>query len=121
MKLLSVLSRQMRLLRTISHLKPRQIAYQLIRRLGPKRRLSVPAGVTPSLGLRLAPTLPRHCGGEAWALTFIGVRKTFDPSRFDWASMDLDKLWRYNLHYFDYLHEPGRNNGPELIESWIAA
>jgi uncharacterized heparinase superfamily protein len=64
--------------------------------------------------------LPRDCGGEPWALTFIGVRKSFDPVCFDWTSMDQDKLWRYNLHYFDCLHEPGRTNGPELIESWIA-
>ena len=112
---------QLRLLRTISHLTPRQIAYQLIRRLGPKRWFQVPAGVTPRSGLRLAQPLPRRCGGEPWALTFIGVRKNFDSARFDWASMEQDKLWRYNLHYFDFLHEPGRSNGPELIESWIAA
>lgn len=116
-----MLNSQLRLLRTISHLTPRQIAYQLIRRLGPKRRFSDPVGVTPRLGLRLTSPLPRHCGGEAWALTFIGVRKAFDPVRFDWACMEQDKLWRYNLHYFDFLHEPGRTNGPELIESWIAA
>jgi len=115
------LSGQMRLLRTVSHLKSRQIFFQLLRRLGPKRRVSAPVGIARRPGLSLTPPLPRHCGGEPWALTFIGVRKTFDPDRFDWPRMDQDKLWRYNLHYFDFLHEPGRTNGPELIESWIAA
>jgi uncharacterized heparinase superfamily protein len=115
------LSGQMRLLRTVSHLKSRQIFFQLLRRLGPKRRVSAPVGIARRPGLSLTPPLPRHCGGEPWALTFIGVRKTFDPVRFDWACMEQDKLWRYNLHYFDFLHEPVRSNGPELIESWIAA
>ncbi|SFL76016.1 Uncharacterized conserved protein, heparinase superfamily [Desulfomicrobium norvegicum] len=112
---------QLRLLRTISHLTPRQIAYQLLRRLGPKSRVRPPSGLSPRPGLSLTPPLPRDCGGEPWAMTFIGVRKSFDPARFDWASMEQDKLWRYNQHYFDYLHEPGRTNGPGLIESWIAA
>ncbi|MBM9532267.1 hypothetical protein JWG42_19105, partial [Desulfoprunum benzoelyticum] len=75
--------------------------------------MSAPVGIARRPGLSLTPPLPRHCGGEPWALTFIGVRKTFDPDRFDWASMDQDKLWRYNLHYFDFLHEPVRSNGPE--------
>jgi uncharacterized heparinase superfamily protein len=110
-----------RLVRTISHLTPRQIAYQLLRRLEPKRRVSVPVDISPRPGLCLTPPLPRDCGGEPWAFTFIGERKSFDPTRFDWASMDHGKLWRYNLHYFDYLHEPQRSNGPELIESWIAS
>ena len=113
--------RQLRLLRTVSHLTPRQITYQLLRRLGPKTRVRPPSGLSPRPGLFLTPPLPRDCGGEPWSLTFIGVRKSFDPARFDWASMDQDKLWRYNLHYFDCLHEPGRTNGPELIESWISA
>lgn len=111
----------MRLLRTVSHLKPRQIAYQLLRRLGPKTRVSAPAGIAPRAGLRLAPPLPRSCGGEPWAFTFLNERKEFDPARFDWVSRDRDKLWRYNLHYFDFLHEPGRANEPELVDGWIAA
>ena len=115
------LSGPVRLLRTVSHLKMRQIAYQLIRRLGPKTRVSAPAGLAPRAGLRIAPPLPRNCGGEPWAFTFLNTRKEFDPARFDWVSRDRDKLWRYNLHYFDCLHEPGRDNGAGLIDGWIAA
>lgn len=110
---------QQRLLRTIIHLEPRQVAYQFIRRLVPKARVSVPTGFTPRTGLHLEPPLPRFCGGELWALTFLNIRKEFDPVRFDWASQEQGKLWRYNLHYFDYLQEPKRSNGPELIESWL--
>ncbi len=121
MKSFSALSGQMRLLRTLSYLKPRQLAYQFIRRLGPKTRVRQPSGISPRPGLSLLPPLPRSCGGEPWAFIFLNERQEFDPAHFDWKSADRDKLWRYNLHYFDYLHEPGRTNGADLIESWIAS
>lgn len=39
----------------------------------------------------------------------------------EWSGYDASHLWRYNLHYFDYLHQPGinRSAGLELIRSWI--
>jgi uncharacterized heparinase superfamily protein len=116
-----MLDRQLRFLRTVSHLRPRQIAYQFIRRVGPKRVCTAPADVTIRSGLSLALSLPRECGSEQWAFTFLNERTEFEAARFDWEAAGQDKLWRYNLHYFDFLHEPGRTNGPELIESWIAA
>lgn len=115
------LNRQLRLLRTIRHLTPRQILFQVLNRLGPNRTVPNPRGVHPAAHAKLTPPLPRWCGGEPWAMTFLSVRKTFDPDRFDWTSPDQDKLWRYNLHYFDYLQEPDRENGPALIDSWIEA
>ena len=41
----------------------------------------------------------------------------------DWVSADLPKLWRYNLHYFDYLHWPVYEDDMKarLIDSWLAA
>ncbi|MEP6891151.1 MAG: alginate lyase family protein, partial [Nitrospirota bacterium] len=40
----------------------------------------------------------------------------------DWASKDMPKLWRYNLHYFDYLFDAGRSHDSKvhLISDWIA-
>jgi uncharacterized heparinase superfamily protein len=69
----------------------------------------------------LLPVVPRRCGGEQWALTFLGARKSFTPANFDWRSDDHEKLWRYNLHYFDFLLEPGRENGAALLDSWMNA
>jgi uncharacterized heparinase superfamily protein len=39
----------------------------------------------------------------------------------DWRGKGLPKLWRYNLHYFDYLLWPGLGNDRKasLIDSWI--
>ena len=114
-------TRQLRLLRTVSHLTSRQIIFQFLRRLGPETRTSPPVGNFPGRNVLLTPPLQRACGNEPWAMTFLSVRKAFDPNCFDWASTDQGKLWRYNLHYFDFLHEPGRDNGPDLIDGWIAS
>jgi uncharacterized heparinase superfamily protein len=116
-----MLSDQIRLLRTVSHLKPRQILFQVLRRLGGVRRIETADSLEIREKLRMKSLLTRRSGGEAWAMTFLAVRKAFDKNRFDWDSTDQDKLWRYNLHYFDYLQEPDRDNGPELIDSWIAS
>ena len=111
----------LRLLRTVSHLRPRQAVYQILRRLRPCISVAPATGISLRPGLRFAPSLLRCCGREPWAFTFLNVRKEFDPSRMDWTSPEQDKLWRYNLHYFDFLHEPERTNGQALIESWITA
>src|SRR5208283_1805791 len=57
----------------------------------------------PSLSRRLSP------GGE-WGRGEV-----------DWRSIDKPKLWRYNLHYFDYLLDEGRSkeNRFRLIDHWI--
>lgn len=41
----------------------------------------------------------------------------------DWHPTDLPRLWRYHLHYFDYLHWAvfPDNHKQSMIEDWIAA
>jgi uncharacterized heparinase superfamily protein len=38
-----------------------------------------------------------------------------------WKARNCSYLWRYNLHYFDYLQQPGfdRTTGFRLIQNWI--
>ena len=52
---------------------------------------------------------------------FLNVSKTFSHGKVDWASADMPKLWRYNLHYFDYILNSGRSvaKSPDLISDWI--
>ena len=42
-------------------------------------------------------------------------------SEIDWQAAGLPRLWQYNLHYFDYLNQPGLDydTGLSLISSWI--
>ena len=39
----------------------------------------------------------------------------------DWHPNDVSRLWRYNLHYFDYLREDGRKRNEKifLIRDWV--
>ncbi len=55
------------------------------------------------------------------AFTFLNRKKVFDLGRIEWATADMPKLWRYNLHYFDYLHDPQRSyeNKCSLMSDWI--
>lgn len=108
--------------RTISHLKPRQIAYQLIRRLGARNTASpVTGNVCLRQGVALSAPLRRRTTGDETTFTFLNITRRFDPQRFDWALRDMGKLWRYNLHYFDYLNEEGRSLQSKqfLLDSWI--
>jgi uncharacterized heparinase superfamily protein len=108
--------------RTVSHLKFRQITYQLIRRFGPKAKIpAVAAPVVIRRGLELVPPQGRKSGGENYSFSFLNVTRHFDPARFDWSPSEMSKLWRYNLHYFDYLKEEGRQweSKAFLISDWI--
>jgi uncharacterized heparinase superfamily protein len=64
--------------------------------------------------------LQRQMTGDESTFSFLNIRRRFDPGDFDWSSRDMGKLWRYNLHYFDYLQEENRSfqNKTFLIENW---
>lgn len=80
-----------RLLRTLCHLKPGQLWFQVWRRV--QRKLD-PHPVCSAL--------------ELPEFTFLNLSAR--PR--GWNDVSLDMLWRYNLHYFD--------QGLELVPRWIA-
>src|SRR5262249_41293211 len=60
--------------------------------------------------------------GTGHLFRFLNQERTFPDNDIDWASKDKPKLWRYNLHYFDYLFDAGRSQDSksQLISDWIA-
>ncbi|MDH5740646.1 MAG: heparinase II/III family protein [Nitrospira sp.] len=56
-----------------------------------------------------------------WHFSFLGRSKHFERGNVDWTCVDMPKLWRYNLHYFDYLHDPQRSFEEKgvLVEDWV--
>jgi uncharacterized heparinase superfamily protein len=44
-----------------------------------------------------------------------------NQNQMDWSADEQQRLWQYNLHYFDFLREPSRpaKNKDWLIDSWI--
>jgi uncharacterized heparinase superfamily protein len=55
------------------------------------------------------------------SFTFLNLEKDLQAGRIDWRSPEMPKLWRYNLHYFDCLLDPGRpvEDRCRLIDDWI--
>lgn len=58
---------------------------------------------------------------KPWNFRFLNIERTFPHGSIDWICADMPKLWRYNLHYFDYLHDPNRNalERRQLVNHWI--
>jgi len=110
--------------RTLSHLRAKQIAYFVLRRLWPapngpsKSKVNVRVRRGVSMQAPLVTATPRDGEHE---FRFLNVSKTFSPGKVDWASTDMTRLWRYHLHYFDYVLDSGRSIADisELISDWI--
>ncbi|MBW7881857.1 MAG: alginate lyase family protein [Caldilineaceae bacterium] len=108
---------------TLRHLRPGQVFAQLARRLHRSR----PLGSAEPLSWRKREILasflePVSAESSSDTLTFIGLSRPFDTYHPDWVQTDVPKLWRYNLHYFDYLHWPSFDPATKasLIDSWIS-
>lgn len=107
--------------RTICHLQPRQVLYQVRHRVLPPRlqdHIKIRSRVRP---IPLIPGIKRP-------QTYLGDGRFFFLNReeglgaeIDWQAAGLPRLWQYNLHYFDYLNQPGLDYdaGLSLINSWI--
>jgi len=121
---MTAMTRAMLYWRTVRYLRPSQVAYQLLRRLAP-----LPSG-RPVTGLPVRGGLQSRVfarspvpGISSGEISFLNRARALDVNSVDWASAGWPKLWRYNLHYFDYLHWPVYSAGMKarLIDSWIAA
>ncbi|MCG8548682.1 MAG: hypothetical protein MJE12_31145, partial [Alphaproteobacteria bacterium] len=91
---------------TLRHLRPSQLAYLLWRRLGPRaapHTVDTAPKVNRSFSFAGGLSLPGSVATPD-SFTFLNTSKSADGSRIDWRADDMPKLWRYNLHYFDFIH-----------------
>jgi uncharacterized heparinase superfamily protein len=108
---------------TLRHLRVSQWWHQLLHRL-PAWQPTLPLSNTISLRPGTLPlhrmAIPPSIHTDA-AFTFLHREKVFDLGRIEWANTDMPKLWRYNLHYFDYLQDSRRSieNKAYLVTDWI--
>src|SRR4051812_19304240 len=97
----TILPNAARLMRTVHHLQPGQVANRIVRRLRPAPRLD---GATPVPRANAARWKP--CAGRPRSL-LSAERFRFLAAEADlggpqgWNDAALPKLWLYNLHYFD--------------------
>ena len=110
-------------LRTLAYLRPSQAAYFLHRRILPQfHSVTRTVDVKRRLGVSMLPGISGSTStGDDSQLCFLRQVKRHQPNNADWACKDMPKLWRYNLHYFDYLHDSERSleNKRHLICDWI--
>lgn len=110
--------------RTLVSLRVSQFVYLIFRRFFPGRgvisqksepRLRLGASLTS----QAAPNMP-FSGTHTFR--FLNQDKRFSGERMDWSCRDMPKLWRYNLHYFDYLLDSTNSleTNCYLIADWIA-
>jgi uncharacterized heparinase superfamily protein len=119
------------LFHTIRHLRPTQVVsrayYRLADRLGSssawnRRSRDVEIGECewhPRTGF-LPPVQQRNSEAAIGQRRFrFQNDERFVGSPIDWNLADAPLLWRYNLHYFDYLWSLEFDAGREIAEDWI--
>ena len=98
-----------RLYHTLRYLRLTQVYYQIKYRLfKPKRLATQWYGSFIRLELVDYP-LKRNCfaiSGNEWSFDFLNLEYSFSQDSLEWSFPDYGMLWRYNLNYFDWLHQP---------------
>ena len=108
-------------LRTIRHLKFRQIVYRIFYVFRAKYRRFVRFKLNYNFyrkgkPLRFDTLVPTNTSYASNTFTFLNQSITFSDG-IDWDYMDNGKLWAYNLNYFDFLNQ--ENMQKEIGEALI--
>jgi uncharacterized heparinase superfamily protein len=109
---------------TLRHLRPVQFYGRMWFRIyRPKPDLSPAPGLRQRYGPWAQPASKTPSLLEPMTFRFLNETHTL-AQRGDWDDQGIDKLWRYNLHYFDDLNArnaAGRNAWHRaLMERWVA-
>lgn len=118
-----IMKRALLYVTTLSYLRPTQI-WALIRArvlptLSTNLRLHEPQ-LRSNVNFIVRMPAPHSSGGD-YSFCFLNQTREFPDDQIDWLSKGMPKLWRYNLHYFDYLLHAGRSlaANTKAISSWI--
>ncbi|WP_439633860.1 heparinase II/III family protein [Glycocaulis sp.] len=113
----------MRYFETLRHLKPQQIYHRIWFRLArPKPDLRAAPSRRPAAARWSAPARRHPSMTGATGFCFLSEPASLDEA--GWDDPARDKLWRYNLHYFDDLNAADASARAHwhgaLIRRWIA-
>lgn len=119
-------SQAVRLFHTVRHLKPVQVLYRAKYGVLPRARISEQIDRPVRTSQREAEPVPFAAGPDEYLgdgrFRFLNCDGDLSGG---WNSPHYSRLWRYNLHYFNYLNQLTRErHAPALgilIDDWIAA
>jgi uncharacterized heparinase superfamily protein len=113
----------LRLFHTVKYLKPVQVGSRIWKKIHHPRIPLSPApeprkpAAHPSQWCRRTPSMPQENH-----FRFLNTEATLQEKE-DWVSLSHDKLWMYNLHYFDDLTADNAKDRQQwhkhLIQRWI--
>lgn len=111
-----------RLFRTVRHLRASQLLWQLRYRLLPRAGAPAAPRNLECRELGWIPGAPPRASGSGSEFRFLNVARRLEGT-VDWHAAEMARLWRYNLHYFDYALDPhrSREHVAALIDGWIRA
>jgi uncharacterized heparinase superfamily protein len=117
------MERPLLLIRTLAYLRPGQVFAQVLKRVLPSSRVRPTrhAGLRPGVSIGSCLQSARPTAGD-YSFCFLNRGRIFPAAGIDWAGKEMPKLWRYNLHYFDYLFDTARTEDGKgrIISDWIA-
>ncbi len=122
-----------RLWRTLRHLRAEQLLGRVWFRLhrprpdlrpAPALRVPAPVPVPAPAGAWQAPAQREASVLGPQRFLFLNVEHTLDAGAAAWDDVRMERLWRYNLHYFDDLNAVGHAERSawhrELVPRWTA-
>jgi uncharacterized heparinase superfamily protein len=106
---------------TLKFLKPKQFLYRLKYRLCSPRPMQSPAPAQAKTIIKAAPWLnTKQSLLPPDKFIFLNKEHNLESSK-DWNNSDWNKLWLYNLHYFDWLRQKSleHSEAQRSILRWI--
>jgi len=118
---MKILKKLLLYVNTVRHLKFKQFIFNFIRRFSGNQKIVNISDVSCHPLNLIAPIVYKNKIDND-SVCFLNQKRSFEYIS-DWACMDEPKLWRYNLHYFDYLLDTGASEQTKdkLIDDWIQA
>ena len=112
-------------MRTLRHLRPRQLATRVTRRITRPRVSERPRPQVRPADASLAPPVRRSDGWSSPSVVrLLNLERTYDGA-IDWRPADMPRLWVYHLNYFEDLPQaaldPGRGWMAGLLDAWIGS
>jgi len=105
---------------TVKHLRLKQFVFNFIRRFPAKLKIVDISDVECFQLTLIAPIKYKNKINNE-SVCFLNETRSFDYIS-DWVCLNEPKLWRYNLHYFDFLLDDGASEAvkDKLINEWIS-